>query len=395
MKPSALLWGFASALVLICIGLTLQAQESPRWDLQDVSYLFPLPERLNDPDVLTVKSQDSLGPLLPRKHIEALPQLTPDLQHHLIYDQLRVVGVRIDPCFPEGDPARPKVCHPQIRMVWQPMEERRLGHGEYELHPSDAAIHTFYELSATRFESFARGLQELKKKHRVATQGLPLTVHAKLREQGNSGEFGREFRAWILRFAGEENLTRITFMTVIGGGTQWHFGGFDVRGGDLHGIDIPRIHTRTQSFSNMSFHKDRFMGGLHPEPNDPDHFNELMKHAESYLRNQPDSELRRAAQAIHRIENPSIHSPETMDCVSCHVAQPARLFLQAKRPDLQLDRHSMRFRSLLNLDAVGAKNGMTDRIRAFGYFDRDPAVSHRAIHESAAVAERMNRDFAR
>ncbi len=72
----------------------------------------------------------------------------PDLTHEtseVIYEKLRVVGIRVDPCFPLMPPATG--CQAQVRMVWQPIETD--GNGQTRF--IDAAVHTFYNLSDLEF----------------------------------------------------------------------------------------------------------------------------------------------------------------------------------------------------------------------------------------------------
>ena len=94
-----------------------------------------------------------------------------------------------------------------------------------------------------------------------------------------------------------------------------------------------------------------------------------------------------AAKAAFKFENPKLHNPGTVDCVSCHVAQPARSFTMLQFPSLQLDQLSREFvytssRNLLN---QSPRQSQTNIVRAFGYFENSPFVAQRTINESAEV----------
>jgi hypothetical protein len=89
-----------------------------------------------------------------------------------------------------------------------------------------------------------------------------------------------------------------------------------------------------------------------------------------------------------RIENPERHSPDSVDCVSCHTAQPARLWLE--RNTALADRPTdLRYSSDFDL-TVDPIDDTTSVLRAFGWLDTRPAISARVAHESAAVASYLN-----
>lgn len=92
--------------------------------------------------------------------------------------------------------------------------------------------------------------------------------------------------------------------------------------------------------------------------------------------------------------NPHLFNPENMDCASCHVAQPARVWLERNRSDLGLEtlwnQHAYK-NPRHNLKNISPDLKNTHIIRAFGYFGENIAISQRVIHESAETADAINR----
>ena len=117
---------------------TLAAELQEEWNLNDVSYLFPLPrisEEMNA--LLGASDRGSSGTLLPFRIFEKTENPTPlEIEREKIYSRLRVVGIRLDPEASE------------VRMVWQPLT--KLPH---EWTTEDAAVHTFYKLTPDRFQA--------------------------------------------------------------------------------------------------------------------------------------------------------------------------------------------------------------------------------------------------
>lgn len=125
--------------VLFALFLGFQAQAA---SLNDYSILLPLPHQDQLKLVLGPQSQGSRGVLLPTRLSKGLPALVPGFgdKDEIVAERVRVVAVRLDPCFFEG--VGPIKCQAQIRMVWQPLLlDRRVPMTQ------DAALHTFYNLT--------------------------------------------------------------------------------------------------------------------------------------------------------------------------------------------------------------------------------------------------------
>lgn len=363
-------------------GLTSEA----RWNLNDVSFLLPLPQTTDSDGLLNIHAPGLGGTLLPKIFLGTIPPLTPVLTEDQGAESLRVVAVRIDPCFPLPTPL---ACQRQIRLVWQPLEPRP----NHSVQSMDAALHSFYVLEEAEFTALLKDLLSWKARYQVQTDGRPLQVHPAWAQHGVNSPALREFQKIVLKFAGFGNLSRVTAMVVRGEGNMWVFAGFEVRNRQLQLFKVPRIPRFSQAFMNFAVPADHFERGLiSPLPGGEDHFEKVIANSD-IVRSGSKEILESELRALHRIENPQIFNPENMDCVSCHVAQTARIWLENNRSDLRTAelwqehayknaRHDLR-----NL-SPHLKN--THIIRAFGYFENDIAISQRVIYESAEVADRLN-----
>src|SRR5690606_32624581 len=148
----------------LCFGAT--------WELNDVSVLFPLPKE-SDGKSFLLKASDTgeRGKLFPQNQRDTISDLIISFDRPEpddIYESIRVLGMRIDPCFKFTSLPIEK-CHPQLRLVWQPTA----GLGTKDVTSFDAAIHSFYSLSNQEFSQLKKELQNLKwknAKYNVSTQ---------------------------------------------------------------------------------------------------------------------------------------------------------------------------------------------------------------------------------
>lgn len=374
--------------LLLLVLLSVKAQAF--WNLNDVSYLMPLPSQIGEDQLLKMHSPARGGPLLNPAFIGTIPPLTPVLSEGDMARSLRVVAVRIDPCFPLPTP---QSCQKQLRLVWQPLE---VGFKK-RVQTVDAALHSFYVLSDEDFDRLLADLSQWKSHHRLDTTGLSLQIHPAWATQGDQSPALLDFNRIVSKYAGHENLSRLTVMVLRGAGDMWAFAGFEVKNGQLQLLTVPRLERKSQAFINMAVPADHFdRGVISPLPGGEDTFSKVITNSEN-VRVGHEELLHKELRALHRIENPHIFNPENMDCVSCHVAQPARVWLENNRRDLALSsswqQHAYKNpRHNLNNISPALKN--TQIIRAFGYFGDSVAISQRVIHESAEVADTINRYLA-
>jgi hypothetical protein len=210
---------------------------------------------------------------------------------------LRLVAVRIDPQ------------HEQLRFVLQPLGEH------------DDAVHLVFALDRGE----ARALAEAVAALRGSADLGPLGPHPLLVRQGSHGAFGTALAALLRQHAQSRKLARITVFTSSGLGTAWNFFGVDVTAdGTTMPLAIPTLPAGT--------HLEAFFAGFVEDELTAD-----MPFTPAATMLAPRDDLRVLASrqrrarataaerdlaiaAVARIEDPDIHTSDTIDCASCHVA---------------------------------------------------------------------------
>ena len=376
-----------TACLLVCSPARAQ------WGMNDVTIIYPLPDHSTEAAELISPQEPGLGGAwLPQKLYVRLPEINQGEAKDDTYRNLRVVAVRLDPCFRnEGS------CLPQVRLVWQPVSTSNYGStaSSGQLEAKDAAIHSFYTLEPVAFQSLMNDYERLRKQCARDLSTEPLRVHPVIAEQGLDGPFAQGLKRLLDKYVGTKTLWRITAMKTFVGSDQWAFRGFNVRDGSTQDIPIPRTHGATQQdFRTAQVTQSDFSNGMvSPAPQGSDNLLPILQNSR-FLRGEDPAVLSTLGKAVADIENPKVHTPETMDCVSCHAAQAAGSVLFGRIAGLgELPQVvTGRFRSTLPLQNLGLRQGNTHMLRALGYVDRDLVLSRRVINETASVAERLNRE---
>lgn len=352
------------------------------FDLNDVSWLMPLPPTVDAPGLLHLDSEGRGGALLPRALYDALPSLVSGLSNEQLWPTFRVVGARFDPCFPASASGG---CIAQLRLVAQPLVASTPGSTSTE----DGTLHLFYALSDADLGLARTRLAALRQLAAGATDHQPLDVHPVMKREGLQGAYATALDALLLELCGRQNLSRVAFMKLVQADVAWRFGAFDVTDGALVEDLIPRLDAQLEQ-GVQEFGTDDFRSGqLQPEAvGDP--FPTLL--AESELRLTDQRTFDRAVNAGLLIEHPGKSSPKTIDCGSCHTVSRALRNAKKERPfdATQFDNHfegNPRF-DLRRVDQAGDD---PRALRAFGYFGDRSALSQRTINESAVVAEQLSR----
>jgi hypothetical protein len=351
------------------------------FDLNDVSWLLPLPVATQQSLLLGFTASGGKGELFPRKHYDALPGLVVNADAAALFAKFKIISARIDPCFPKAVTGG---CIKQLRLVAQPLVVKN-----FSTTTEDATIHLFYELTDAEFGSALEALHELKRLAAGRTEGKPLDVHPVIRAEGLNGPYATTLHALVTRLCGEQNLTRVAFMRLVQEDVAWSFGALNLINGTLAADPIPRLNNLTlqgvQEFGNTEFRS----GQLQPAASGDDL---VVLLSESEMRLTDQRTLNRAVTSALRLEHPARSNPLTADCASCHVVSRA---LSNARLERKLDTSAhadafvgnVRF-DLRRVDAVGDD---PRAMRAFGYFGTLSAFSQRTINESAEVAEVLSR----
>jgi hypothetical protein len=351
--------------------------------LNDVSILLPLPSSQAISSMLSPADQGAQGTLLPKDIYRHFPALDDRFDAESLYDNnFKVVGIRIDPCFFESPST---TCRRQIRMVWQPLVVLR-----GKTSTLDASIHTFYEFNESEWRIVLKKWADIAKGD--LSQGLQ--INPTLKSEGYTGATWTQLKKIILESCGDKSLTRVTGMQVTAS-RVWTFRGYDRSSGDWINMSIPRVNGTLQAFvlqPEVLFNLDQFQGTLAPAPGSEDSFLSLIANSQDFKNRTSASDVSTLMSHVIQFENPGVHNPGTLDCVSCHLAQTTRLWGENNFPkwDWKNGFNSSRYPSDLNLENNSVNPFNVNRLRAFGYFDADPILSQRVVNETANVSKTLN-----
>ena len=347
-----------------------------RFDLDDVSFLFPLPATpAGAGDLLAIDSAGPRGELLPAALFGDLPEPLSRLRD-VALAELRVIAARVDPCFVSA-PGGP--CRAQLRLVVQPIRP--------DLEPTradDAAIHLFYDLDEPGFADLIAALDELRGLAAGRTRCRALGVHPVMAAEGLTGPYAVRLRQAILDAAGATNLVRVAVMQLQQPGAVWRFHGFDVLAGELESLAIPRTDaSESQAFSLSDTEVGRAF--LDPEPSAS--LVPLLFDPVAVLAAEPTTLAAAGAETV-AIEDPRRRDTTDTDCVSCHVSR--RALDNARRiRELAVDGEPGYANPGHDLSRPDDGLGSGSQ-RAFGYFDGAASITPRTIHESAEVADALS-----
>jgi hypothetical protein len=260
----------------------------------------------------------------------------------------------------------------------------------------DGAIHALYNLNADEFAAFVsrlRAVAVLAPENAAVTR---LEVSPALLAQGMNGAYALALRDLVAQYAGGPSLAKMTFMThAQGGGDRWDFGGFNLRdfqpngGFAIAGIEgNVLLQTVRENGPN---------GGRGGPPGAAPAYAYTV--TPGILRGELDlvlnsgaaqnasaSDRQRAMDALARVENPLVESPDTVDCSACHLANRIRGNLQAAYGlSSALSYASSEEATRL---IAGAERD-NENLRAFGYFNAQPAISQRTANETMKVASAL------
>jgi hypothetical protein len=360
--------------------------------INDVSLLFPLPTTLaeRDGNMLAASSVGPRGALLPGSAYDAVGRIIA-LSQEAPIESLRVVAMRLDPCFAVLAPSLTgDGCEAQLRLVMQPISEFASSTGA---HPAfDASVHTFYRL--TRPEVYA--LKDALVALRLASSGGehlgPLAPHPLLVAQGLGGAYATGLRTLIVGAAGASNLSRIATMSSTGS-AEWRFKIFDVDSttGQVSPREIATLPAGTSTQSIVAFNINAPDASFNPPSASPDEFSELASTTNA-------ASLTLAArhaqfEGLVRTENPRRTTPETVACASCHfamtvkkrIAEPQYGLLDSAATDaFRLD---PQLALVIDVRPRFAVQSVDFNVHAFSYNGNDAAIVQRTVNESAAIVE--------
>jgi hypothetical protein len=367
--------------------------------VNDVSILFPLAKSAAELEGHLAAAAPALGgELLPKavyeKGVGAPGTLqtggTPAAPAH---GGLRLVAARFDPCFAALGPTNDASCDNQLRLIFQPVKA--------DTGADDTAVHVFYSLTREQLKDALQDVIAIRRAGGDERLGA-LGPHPLMKSEGLRGTTAKAINATIQKYAGAENIMRFTVFTTSGLGTAWNFTGFDVaRGGEVSRTKIANV---PDGAPMVAFFAGFRPGELSGEPPftpaatgaKPEDNMQLLGNGTWAARASVADEKRQAAfDAAVRIENPTLHSPDTVDCASCHAAEPARRLVGEKKLGLTLKDRANSFVAstefvptadtrLTSVDAAGIN------VHMFSYKGKVASVHQRTVNESAAVVAYVN-----
>jgi len=348
----------------------------PALGMNDVSVLVPVPASPKTVGPLRPRDAGEKGELLPQKVYDEIPKFGVEPAEGLEYARMRVVAIRFDGCFP-GKAG----CEAQIRLVMQPITDQGA--------TLDSAIHLFYALTEAELAEVVVGLRHLRTLA-PEVQDAPLDVHAALVAQGIEGPYATGLRDLVLRFAGDENLVRMTFfLRAPPRQEEWFFGGFDRVGGVLQRMNIVGVGKGNQRVDRPATAAG-FTYVFTPAGKTPEDISVLLS-TETSKAASPDA-LAKAHAAVARIENPNKHGPDALPCAGCHVTTV--LAAHAKESaGVDVTKLPDAFASTRDLTVRGEAAKTPSSLRAFGWFGKAPMIGVRVVNETAAVVDDLESRF--
>jgi hypothetical protein len=353
----------------------------------DTAILFPLPETAAQDRLLRFDAAGEQGRLLPSYATGQLPALNSGRNVEL-WPLLRVVAANVDPCFPSGvegkvDEQGVSQCRKQLRLIFQPVRDDGAG----KLTTDDVSVHSFYEMDAG---TFAELVDDLIAARGDASLGDgAIDVHPVLIAEGSGGAYQTELQRIFLRYAGASTLVKVTFSGLRGGGIGWQMGAVDFVGTVPTDATIAATTVIREEMINNGAAAGDFNASVDPSTEFSRGLGVLLSSAAA--RAASDAEVRAAYREALRIDNPETElHPGTVDCSSCHLATPTRLWAERNRGLRAADFEEAYVNPRWNLENRGETQENTQSTRCFGYFGRSVALSQRTINEAAAVADFIN-----
>lgn len=387
----------STTLLVLFFQISVQAQNT--LGLNDITILLPLPQTMDDMNqFLSPSSEMVMGQkqneLLPKIVYKRMPTLNVEIDQEKNYqNNLKVIGIRFDPCFMEG--FTPTACQPQVRLVWQPIVFKTNGRtGVDRPTTMDTALHTFYNLNAAEWSALMNEVKAISSFDVTA----PLQIHPVLTAEGFSGLYWKNLKNIILKYAGKKNLVRTTIM-VSRNGFVWAFRGVDLVQGQWIDIEIPTMKVpdrpdvtvvndaffiEPSSLSELS----EFRGGATLLEFMNEAWFNLITDSKKFRQTQTEEEIKAALGLAFQIENPNKHNPATTGCVNCHVAQAIRLWGEANFKSWDFNKvfnGDVYLNSRFDLTNTSVNPARSDRLRGLGYFGDEPIFSQRVINETAQI----------
>jgi hypothetical protein len=379
-----------------CVSSSKQGPPDPV-DLQmnDLSVMLPLPKTQVELDAMMLPTSPAVGgTLLPKAMFD-------QAQIGLDFDSLHAVAFRFDPCFGQlGAITDSGACQNQLRIVWQPLFVSMVDGTTTTTSAADSGVHAFYSITRDQLIAAVDEMVAARQADGIDYDLGPLAPHPTITSEGLNGPLAQKLFQIVEKYAGGSELVRVTTFQIeafdltgvgnapiVGAGEFWGFQSFDVKNGAIQPRNIPTLPTGSANNMSLSAGVNPLEANGSPATTSVDSIATLESMTKATAATTADRELELGAAL--RIENPHTNSPDTIDCASCHLAQPARTMVaeqlglseigDANRfvPDSSIPQADLAQTTMLDT------NGILN-IHAFSYRDINPMINQRVINETAA-----------
>ncbi len=334
----------------------------------DVSILYPFPERIDQ--LIQPSEQAAYGQLFPQP---LFPTVIGPVDIGVSYTDMRLIALRLDPCSARKD------CNSEVRAIFQPV----ILDADGGLTIADGAIHVFYDMPRAELVSFLAEILALKETYGAGVEyGRELGPQPILAAEGLDGAFASGLHDLVLEHLGESRIERFTERNhQIPLQDRWDFYLFD-------GPGLPRQQIATTSTDEQQ------VTGTHTDPQSTGGIVVVSPALDSPLNpivdvNRPadvTDPIRAGFARAIEIQYPTKETSESIDCVSCHLAEGAH-HIGVTEYGLSPDGAFQSERSLAyRRDLTAVTN-----LHMFAYNGRNVSVTQRVANESAATADAMQR----
>ena len=370
--------------------------------MNDVTVLFPLTDVPTK--YLAASDAGARGPLLPEALYTAVGPIAGiasgdnpgGFPGDAAYSDLHVVAMRLDPCFAALPPDPHGVgCTNQLRLVFQ-----QLTPDGTQSTAADSALHVFYEISRDDLIAITEAIGAEREAATSDRLG-GLAPHPVIVSQGLDGALSASVKALVLDYAGASNLTRVTKLSATSPDLVWAFEGFDVSDATAATI-TPMIIPTLAGATMQQFERDGITnaapdpdGDFIPATTSADNLEPLADvNTASGL---TDAQRQTAFTGLVHVDNPGDHSPNTIDCASCHLATPAELGIA--KPVYSLDEATAPdaftadgvYVLASELQPTMALDGSLN-IHSLSYVGQSPGINQRVVNETAAIVAYLNQN---
>jgi len=174
----------------------------------------------------------------------------------------------------------------------------------------------------------------------------------------------------------------------------WAFSGFDIASGKTTAMVIPTLPAKATAGSFFAGFSASLSGGFTPATTSTDNVTLLVnldnakKAKAADIQNAYDSSL--------RIENPGFHSPNTIDCATCHISETARIVVGEDQLNLTASSDNdaftadPKFVSKTNMRATTTPRRQSTNVHMLSYRGGSLMIGQRVINETANVVAYVN-----